>query len=78
MIKNSTVIDNYRHVDEHIGILILKIFAKIDILRSLRKSVPTDTLKLLYNAIVLPHFDYSDSVYDTGTETNKTKLITTD
>ncbi len=32
------------------------------------------TLKLLCNAIVLPHFDYSDIVYDTATETNKTNL----
>ncbi len=34
----------------------------------------TVTLKLLYNAIILPYFDYSDIVYDTATGTNKAKL----
>ncbi len=52
--------------DEHINVIIPKISAKICILRSLRRIVPIDTLKLLYNAIVLPHFDYSDMVYDSA------------
>ncbi len=33
-----------------------------------------DTLKLMYNAIVLPHFDYADTVYDAASETNKSRL----
>ena len=54
--------------------MIPKISAKIGILRSLRRIVPTDTLKQLYNAIVLPHFDYGDIIYDTASVTLKDRL----
>ena len=40
----------------------------------MRNIVPIDTLKLMYNAIVLPHFDYADVVYDATSETNKSRL----
>ncbi len=40
------------HIDE----IIPKISAIIGVLRSLRKIIPIDTFKLLYNAIVLPPF----------------------
>ncbi len=59
-------IDENLKWDEHINVIIPKISAKIDILRSLRKIVPIDTLKLFYNAIELAHFDYSDMVYDSA------------
>ncbi len=60
--------------DEYINIMIPKISAKIGILRSLRRIVPIDTIKLLYNAIMLLHFDYSDMVYDSASETSKLRL----
>ena len=53
--------------------MILKISAKIGVLRSFRK-ISTDTLKHLYNAIVQPHFDYGDVVYDSASITSKTRL----
>ncbi len=28
----------------------------------------------MYNAIVVPHFDYADVVYDAASETNKSRL----
>ncbi len=60
---------------ERINVMIPnKISAKIGILRSLKRIVPIDTLKLLYNAIILPHFDYSDMVYDSASETSKLRL----
>ncbi len=40
----------------------------------MRNIVRIDTLKLMYNAIVLPHFDYADVVYDAASETNKSRL----
>ncbi len=64
-------IDENLKWDEHINVMIPTISAKIGILRSLRRIVPIDTLKLLYNAIILPHLDYSDMVYDTASETSK-------
>ncbi len=55
-------VDDNLKWNEHINVMIPKISAKIGILRSLRRIVPIDTLKLFYNAIVLPHIDYSDVV----------------
>ncbi len=60
--------------DVHIDKIIPKISAKISILRSSRKLVPIDTLTLMYNAIVLSHFDYADIVLDSASEANKFKL----
>ncbi len=60
--------------DDHINGIIPKISSKIGIVRSLRKIVPIETLKLLYNAIVQPHCDYSDIVYHPTFKTNKDKL----
>ncbi len=36
--------------------------------------MPIETLKLLYNAIVQSHFDYSDILYDSASKTNKYRL----
>ncbi len=60
--------------DVHIDKIIPKISAKIRILRSLRNLVPIDTLTLMYNAIVLPHFDYDDIVLDSASAASKFKL----
>ncbi len=54
--------------------MILKISAKVSILRSLRNIVPTDTLIQIYNAIFLPHLDYGDAVYDSASQTSKYRL----
>ncbi len=54
--------------------MIPKISAKIGILRSLRNIVLTDTLIQIYNAIVQPHLDYGDVVYDSASQTSKNKL----
>ncbi len=60
--------------DVHIDKIIPKISAKISILRSLRKLIPIDTLILMYNAIVLPHFDYADIILDSASAASKCKL----
>ncbi len=60
--------------DVHIDKIIPKISAKISILRSLRNLVPIHTLTPMYNAIVLPHFDYSDIVLDSRSAASKFKL----
>ncbi len=67
-------IDSNLKWDDHINAIMPKISSKIGILRSLRKIVLTETLKLLYNAIVQPHFDYSDIIYDSASKTNKDRL----
>ena len=42
--------------------------------QTISSIVPTDTLKHLYNAVVQPHLDYGDVVYDSALITSKTKL----
>ncbi len=60
--------------DHHIDTLAKKILSKIGIFRSLRNIVLIDTLNLMYNPIVLPHFDYADVVYVAASETNNSRL----
>ena len=67
-------IDSNLKWDDNINNMIPKISTKIGILRFLRKIVPIDTLKHLYIAIVQPHFDDGDIVYDSASTTSKTKL----
>ncbi len=62
------------YIDENFKWDVPKISAKISILRSLRKFVPIDTLTLMCNAIVLPHFDYADIVLDSASAASKFKL----
>jgi len=58
----------------HIENMIRKISSKIGILRRLKVIVPSKTLKLLYNAIIQPQFDYVDVVYDSTTQMCKDRL----
>ncbi len=67
-------IDKNLKWDVHIHKIIPKISAKISILRSLRNLVPIDTLTLMYNAIVLPHFNYADIVLDSTSAASKFTL----
>ncbi len=67
-------IDENLKWDVHIDKIIPKILATISIFRSLRKLVPIDTLTLMYNTIVLPHFDYADIILDSASVASKCKL----
>lgn len=58
------LIDSNLNVIDHINNIILKISTKISILKSLRKIVPTDAVKQIYNAIVQSHLNYRNAVYD--------------
>ncbi len=61
----------WRH---HIDSMVKKISSKIGDLRRQKCIVPANTLTMLYGAMMLPHFDYADSVYDSYTELDKTWL----
>jgi hypothetical protein len=63
-------IDQYLTWSSHIDKLASKLSSKLGVLRKLRSYVPKDTLLLLYNALVLPHFDYADAVYDSASNTD--------
>ncbi len=58
----------------HIYSMVNTISSKIGGLRRLKCVLTANTLTILYSAIVLPHFDYADSVYDSCTELDKTRL----
>ena len=49
--------------DEHINQLCSKISRAISGLRQARDFVSTDVLKMIYNALIQPHFDYCDAVW---------------
>ncbi len=66
------MIDQTLRWGHHIYSMVIKISSKIGVLRQLKCILPADTLTMLYSAIVLPHFDYADSVYDNYTEIDKT------
>ncbi len=67
-------IDSNLKWDDHINNMIHKISTKIGILRSLRNIVPNDALIQIYNAIVQPHLDYDNAVYDSASQTSKNRL----
>ncbi len=67
-------IDSNLKWDDHINNMIPKISAKICILRALRNIIPNDTLIQIYNAIVQPHLDYGDAVYDSASKISKNRL----
>ncbi len=50
------------------------ISSKIGVLWQLKCILPADTLIMLYSAIVLPHFEYACSEYDSYTKTDTTWL----
>ncbi len=67
-------IDTNLKWDVHIDKIIPKISAKISILRSIRKLVQIDSLTLMYNDIVLPHFNYADIILNSASAACKFKL----
>ncbi len=54
--------------------MVKKISSQIGVLRRLKCILPANTLTMLYSAMVLLHFDYVDSVYDSCIEVDKTGL----
>jgi hypothetical protein len=58
----------------YINDLIKKIASGIGTLKRVRSFVPATTLKLVYNALVQPHFSYCCSVWDNCNKTNAEKL----
>ncbi len=58
----------------HVDTICRKIACKVGVLKHLKRIVPHETLKQLYNSIVLPHFDYCDIIYGTCTKENLSRL----
>ena len=58
----------------HINDLTKKIASGINALKRIRSFVPTTTLKLIFNSLVQPHFNYCCSVWDSCNKTYAEKL----
>ena len=50
--------------DMHIKEVVKKIACGIGTLKRVRNCVPTQTLNIIYNALVLPHFNYCAEVWN--------------
>ena len=51
---------------DHIDYICKKASSKIGVLGKIRKFVSQEIALMLYKALVLPHFDYADTVWDTA------------
>ncbi len=60
------LVDENLSWDRHINTLCSKISRKLGLLKRLQKFLPKDTILMLYNSIVLPHFDYADVIWGTA------------
>ena len=58
----------------HVDHVCSKASAGIGLIRRIRPFVPLSTLKMLYNAIVLPYFDYCSPLWDNCWNTLKNRL----
>ncbi len=52
--------------DKHIYKMCNKISKKLGLLKRLKKFIPSNTLIMLFNSLVLPHFDYANVVWGTA------------
>jgi hypothetical protein len=50
--------------EKHIDNICAKVGAGIGIMRRMKPFVPVETLKLIYNALVQPYFDYCSPLWD--------------
>ncbi len=66
--------DNLLNFEEHIQYVVLKSTKKLGILTKSREFLDRKTPILLYEGLVLPHIDYCDLVYKSGSIYNKNRL----
>lgn len=73
----GVTIDEHLNWDLHIDKLCKKISKKLGLLKRLKKFMPSNSVNMLYNSIVLPHFDYADVIWGTacGTYIKKVYLL---
>ena len=57
-------IDEHLNWEKHIECIASKVSSGIGALKKLKEFVNRDTLVLVYNALIQPHFDYCCEVWD--------------
>jgi hypothetical protein len=58
----------------HVDYLANNVSKRIGIIRRVKHYLPHDTLVMLSNALVIPHFDYASPVWSNFTHSCQTKL----
>ena len=70
----GVTIDSRLTFNDQISSVVKKIYRAIGVLKRCAPFVPSDIRKLLYNALILPHFDYCASVWGITSASNITRL----
>ena len=68
------MLDPYLSWNDHIDCIGGKISAKLGMLRKVRKVIPCESCLTLYNAMILPVFDYCDVVWDSCSKADREYL----
>ena len=68
------ILDETLSFNDHVQYVSGKIRQKLGVLSRCRKFITRDTALTLYKAMVLPHFDYCDNVWDTCNQALKDHL----
>ena len=69
-------IDENLNFNQHIDCIASKISKLTGVLFRLNKFFPEKTLKMLYNALILPHLQYGLEVWYSCSETNRNRIFT--
>ena len=68
------IIDSNLNWHEHINNLLKKSARSLSMIRRAKSLVPQSALKLIYNSIVAPNFNYCDIIWGNCTKTDSIKL----
>lgn len=71
----GVIIDEELKWTDHVDYVTKVVQSKLAILRRAKPCVPPDVLKTMYNAFVLPHFDYCSQVWSDRYQMHNDKLI---
>ena len=70
----GVIVDDQLKWNSHINTVSTKVSKGIGMIRRMKAFVPQSTLISVYNAIILPHFDYCSLVWDVGNAYSLEKL----
>jgi hypothetical protein len=70
-------IDSHLNWDSHYCKVANKISRNSNIISRVNKMLPPESLKLLYNSLILPHIQYGLILWGNSTNQNKKRIVTT-
>ena len=68
------IIDDQLHWNQHITSVSSKISMNIGILNKVKSILPLNTLFMLYNTMILPHYNYCNLIWGRATQSRLNKL----